>query len=103
MARGAIYDLPGPDTLTARRIVELTAGVLGQAPPRVIEVPFLSPWLSSHWVRLVTRADWAVARELVLGLTHDLLARDERYWGEIGHQRRLGFEEAARRALAEER
>jgi hypothetical protein len=63
----------------------------------------LSPALSSHWVRLVTRANWSVARELVLGLAHDLLARDARYWRLIDHEPRLTFREAARRALAEER
>ena len=39
----------------------------------------------------------------MLGLTHDLLAADDRYWQLIGHARRLPFQEAARRALAEER
>jgi hypothetical protein len=53
-------------------------------------------------VQLVTRARWSVAREVVLGLTHDLLARDDRYWGLIGHGARLPFSEAARRALAAE-
>jgi hypothetical protein len=65
-------------------------------------VPVLSPWLSSHWVRFVTRADWSVAREVVLGLAHDFLARDGRYWQLIGHEDLLPFEEAAHRALAEE-
>jgi hypothetical protein len=59
--------------------------------------------LSSHWVRLVTRANWSVARELVLGLAHDLLAQDARYWGLIGHEPLLTFREAARRALLDDR
>jgi hypothetical protein len=66
-------------------------------------VPFLSPWLSSHWIRLVTRANWPVARELVSGLTADLLAVDAAFWERIGHPAPLRFEEAARRALSEER
>jgi hypothetical protein len=33
-----------------------------------------------------------------VGLTHDLLAHDDRFWSLIGHQRRLDFAEAARRA-----
>jgi hypothetical protein len=63
----------------------------------------LSPGLSSHWVRLVTRADWSVARELVLGLQHDLLARNAEFWALIDHPRRITFNEAARRAIEEER
>jgi len=65
-------------------------------------VPLLTPRLSALWVRLVTRADWKVAREIVVGLEHDLLARDDRYWTLVHHPRQLGFAEAARRALAQE-
>jgi hypothetical protein len=98
----AWYDLPGPEVLTGREILERTAEALGRRRPFILAVPCLSPGLSSHWVRLVTRANWSVARELVFGLAHDLLARDARYWRLIGHEPRLTFREAAHRALAEE-
>jgi hypothetical protein len=68
-----------------------------------MEVPLLTPRLSSHWVRFVTRAPWHVSRALIEGLTHDLLARDDRFWRDIGHPERLPFAEAARRALAHEK
>jgi len=97
------FDLPGPETLSGREILEETARVLGRPRPRMLEVPLLTPRLSSLWVRFVTRADWAVAREVVVGLTADLLARDARYWELIDHPRLLPFAEAARRALAAER
>lgn len=97
------YDLPGPDILTGRQILQDTAHALGYRRLITIEVPVLSPRLSSHWVRLVTRADWLVARELVLGLTHNLLARNADYWKLIAYPRRLSFEAAALRAIDEER
>jgi hypothetical protein len=50
----------------------------------------------------VTRADFSLARELVLGFKGDLLPRDERYWSEIGYTPRWSFESAARKALADE-
>ena len=103
LGTSAWYDLPGPEILSGREILERTAEVLGRRRPVILAVPCLSPSLSSHWVRLVTRANWSVARELVFGLAHDLLARDDRYWRLIGHEPRLTFREAARRALAEER
>jgi uncharacterized protein YbjT (DUF2867 family) len=96
------YDLPGPDTLSGREILERVAAALGLRRPLAVNVPLLSPWLSSQWVRFVTRADWAVAREIVLGLEHDILARDDRYWTLIGHHRRLSFAEAAGLAVAAE-
>jgi uncharacterized protein YbjT (DUF2867 family) len=97
------FDLPGAEVLSGRQILERTAAVMGLHRPLMIEVPVLSPRLSSHWVRFVTRANWAVAQEVVLGLTEDLLARDARYWQRIGHVERMRFDEAARRALAAER
>ncbi|HMI94221.1 MAG TPA: hypothetical protein VK509_22770 [Polyangiales bacterium] len=59
--------------------------------------------LSSLWVRFVTRATWSVAREVVVGLADDLLARDERFWQLIEHPQRMAFADAAKVALDAER
>jgi uncharacterized protein YbjT (DUF2867 family) len=101
-AGGVSYDLPGPDVMTGRQILEETARELHLVPPLAVEVPVLTPRLSSEWVRFVTRARWSVAREVVVGLTRDLLARDDAYWRLVGHGARLPFAEAARRALVSE-
>lgn len=93
-------DIPGPDTLSGRDILERTARMLGVRQPLMISVPFLSPRLSSHWVRFVTRAEWAVAREVVVGLKTDLLATSGDYWHRIGHDHLLDFDAAAQRAIA---
>ncbi len=97
------FDVPGPETLSGQEILQRTAAALGVRHPIMIEVPFLSPQLSSHWVRFVTRAEWSVAREVVVGLKTDLLAHDDRFWGLIGHAPLLTFDEAARLAIEEER
>jgi uncharacterized protein YbjT (DUF2867 family) len=99
----ASCDIPGPFTLSGTEILEETARVLGLPHPRMIEVPLLSPRLSSLWVRFVTRANWSVAREVVVGLADDLLARDDQFWRLIDHPNRLTFAEAARVALSTER
>ena len=99
----AWFDVPGPETLSGQEILERTAAALGVRNPIMIEVPFLSPQLSSHWVRFVTRAEWSVAREVVVGLKTDLLAHDDRFWGLIGHAPLLTFDEAARLAIEDER
>jgi len=39
----------------------------------------------------------------VAGLGEDLLPKDERFWQLIGHTRLVSFDEAARRAMADER
>ena len=99
----AWFDVPGPETLSGKEILDRTAVLLGLREPLSVDVPFLSPRLSSLWIRLVTRADWSVAREIVIGLTEDLLAHDDDYWSRIDHPQLVTFDQAARRALAAER
>ena len=98
----AAYDIPGPDTLSAREILLEVAALRGRRVP-CIRVPFLSVSLSSWWLKLITRADFSLARELVLGLTDNLLPRDDRYWKEIGYTPKWRFADAARDALSRER
>ena len=102
LAASAWYDIPGPATLSGKEILEETARVMGLQSPRAIEVPLLSPRLSSLWVRFVTRAKWSIAREVVVGLTEDLLAKDGRFWQLAGHSHLMSFGDAARLALAAE-
>ncbi len=103
LTASAWFDLPGPVTLSGKEILEETARVMRFPRPRMLELPLLSPRLSSLWVRFVTRAQWSVAREVVVGLTEDLLAQDDGFWQLIGHPQRLSFAEAARQALDAER
>jgi uncharacterized protein YbjT (DUF2867 family) len=99
---GEWFDIPGPDTLSAKEILIRIAAIMGLPKPVMVEVPVLSPWLSSHWVRFVTRAEWGVAREIVVGLKDDMLARDERFWELTGHRDRIPFDHAVREALRAE-
>jgi uncharacterized protein YbjT (DUF2867 family) len=96
------FDLPGPEILSGREILMRTARALGLAEPLAVRVPVLTPGLSARWVRFVTRAQWSVAKEIVVGLTTDLVAENDRYWQAIGLPARVDFDEAARRAIAEE-
>ena len=93
-------DLPGPEILSGREILLRTAAALGLRRPAFVRVPVLTPRLSSFWVRFVTRAEWRVAREIVVGLTSDLLARDRSYWNRIGHGELVPFDAAVRAAEA---
>ncbi len=95
------FDLPGPEILSGRQILERIAALRGRRI-LALEVPLLTPQLSALWLKLVTRTDFTLARELVLGLRQDLLPKDERFWQLIGHPQLMPFDEAARRALANE-
>jgi uncharacterized protein YbjT (DUF2867 family) len=101
LPRSAWWDIPGPEALTGTEILLRVAAVMGRRPI-LVKVPFVTPRLSSHWIRLVTRADHGLARELVEGLTSDLLAARPGFWHAAGLPPPMALEEAARRALAQE-
>ena len=95
------FDIPGPEALSGGELMMRLARLQGRHVPS-FKVPFLSVSLSSWWLKLVTRADFSLARELVLGFTSDLLPKDDRYWGLIGASPRVPFDVAAMRALSNE-
>jgi uncharacterized protein YbjT (DUF2867 family) len=96
--RSAFYDLPGPEILDGRQILERVAGSVGMKPI-MIPVPVLTPRLSSYWLRLVTRADYGIARKLVSGLLSDLVSEDDGFWSVAPHLTRTPLDEAIGRAL----
>jgi uncharacterized protein YbjT (DUF2867 family) len=98
---GTWWDLPGPEGLSGKEILLRVAAVMGRRPI-LVNIPLVTPRLSSHWIRLVTRADFKLARELVEGLTSDLVATRPGYWTAAGLPAPVALEEAARRALAAE-
>jgi uncharacterized protein YbjT (DUF2867 family) len=95
------YQLPGPEILSGEQILTRVGAVLGWQP-RVINFPYLTPRLSSHWIRLVTRADMRIATELVEGLTSDLLMSEPTLWDAIDFTSVTPFDTAVRKALAAE-
>jgi uncharacterized protein YbjT (DUF2867 family) len=98
LAASAWFDIPGPDVLSAREMLEVVAALEGRRIP-AIRVPVLTPRLSAMWLKLVSGADYALARELVLGLTEDLLPQRS-FCDVTGRPPRHGFREAAASALA---
>jgi uncharacterized protein YbjT (DUF2867 family) len=100
LEHGAWFDIPGPDVLSAREMLEIVAELDGRRIP-AIRVPVLTPRLSAMWLKLVSGADYALARELVVGLTEDLLPQRS-FWEVTGDPPRHRFREAAAAALASE-
>jgi uncharacterized protein YbjT (DUF2867 family) len=99
----ALADLPGPEVLSVREILQRVAALRGRTLP-AIRAPLPAPRISALWLCLVSDADWRVVRELVAGLEHDLLPQDGGvHWERIGRRRLVPFDEAARRALAADR
>jgi uncharacterized protein YbjT (DUF2867 family) len=98
---GQSYDVGGPEVMTYRAMMERTAAIRGKQP-LLIEVPFLTPHLSSLWLQLVTPVNAAVARPLVEGLRFPTVARDDRIWERVSEPR-TSFDDAVRLTLAARR
>ncbi len=97
-AYGEGYDTGGPEVMTYRQMIERIAALLGRTPA-IIEVPVLTPYLSSLWLNLVTPVNASVARPLVEGLRNPTIAREERIRTLLPLEL-MPFDEAARKALA---
>lgn len=95
------FAIPGPDRLTFRECIERVCDQIGNRPV-MIDVPVLTPRLSSYWLRFVTGVDYHLARALAEGLKDDLVAESDEFWERIGHGERLSYDEAVRRALADD-
>jgi uncharacterized protein YbjT (DUF2867 family) len=76
-ALGESYDVGGPEILTYGDMVKRIARIRGRRPV-LLEVPVLTPRLSSYWLHLVTPVRAGVARPLIEGLRNPTVARDER-------------------------
>ena len=65
------YDIGGPDIFTYANLIEEFAKIAKLRKRIIIKVPFLSVWLSSLWIGLVTPVPVALARPLVGSLINE--------------------------------
>jgi len=96
-----VFTVPGPESLSGEEILLRTAGLLGHQP-KVYTVPLVTPRMSSYWIRLVTRANPHLARELVEGLRSDIVSEGNEIWKTMPTFTLTPFDEAVRAALREE-
>jgi uncharacterized protein YbjT (DUF2867 family) len=76
-ALGADYDVGGPEVMTYREMMERIARLRGKRP-FILEIPVLTPRLSSLWLHLVTPVNAGVARPLIEGLRNETVVQDDR-------------------------
>ncbi|MGB5547967.1 MAG: NAD(P)H-binding protein [Polyangiales bacterium] len=95
------FDVPGNERMTHANFLSRIAKSMGK-DPRLIGVPVITPRLSSYWIALVTRADLALAQELVEGLQSDLDPSGESIWDTLGDEHPTEFQSAVYQALEDE-
>jgi uncharacterized protein YbjT (DUF2867 family) len=99
---GREVQLGGPDVLSYGAMLDRMAIAMGMRPRPKVPVPFITPWLSSLWLGLVTPVDTNVARPLVEGLRTATVVTDPS--GAAPFEiTPMSFDAALARALAEER
>ncbi len=96
---GKIYEAGGPEVMTYRNMIEVIGELRGHHP-LIVEVPVLTPWLSSHWLGLVTPVNAGTAKPLIDGLKNPTVVTDDALQ-ELIPLELTSFETAARDALAD--
>ena len=70
------FDIGGPDILSYADMMRRYASVAGLTPRLLVQVPLLTPRLSSLWVGLVTPVPASLARQLVESLRNEVVCTE---------------------------
>ena len=73
---GKIFEIGGPDKMTYEQMMRLYSSIINRNL-NIIQIPFLTPRLSSYWIDLVTPVKASLARPLVDSLVHDSYVKDK--------------------------
>ncbi|MEZ3118153.1 NAD(P)H-binding protein [Halobaculum sp. MBLA0147] len=98
--RGSIYDIGAPDVWSYESLLRVTAEQKGKRV-LIVPVPVMSPGLSSHWLRLTTDVQYAIARPLAESMRHPVTVDPERDLQSVVPIKQTSVETAVQRALAE--
>jgi uncharacterized protein YbjT (DUF2867 family) len=71
-----IYEVGGSDATTYEKMILEYARVRGLRPRRIVNIPWLTPRLSSYWVDLVTPVDRSVSHALIESLVTEVVVTD---------------------------
>jgi uncharacterized protein YbjT (DUF2867 family) len=96
-----VVEIGMPEVLTYRQMIERVAAAQGRSPV-LVDVPVLTPKLSSYWTGLTTSVPAALARPLIEGLSTETVVTSDLAGRVFPAIEPVGFDEAVRRALAGE-
>jgi uncharacterized protein YbjT (DUF2867 family) len=99
-ARGRVFEIGGADRLTYLEMLQVAAEVRGGHRVPIVQVPVLTPRLSSYWLALVTDVDTTTGRNLIDSMSTEVVVTDDSI-REVVPGAPLTYAEAVRRALAE--
>lgn len=99
-AFGRTFDLGGADRLTYTAMLQQAAEELHGRSLPILEVPVLTPRLSSYWIALVTDVDPVTARNLIDSMRNEVVQRDQDI-RELVPGEPMDYRQAVRHALGE--
>jgi uncharacterized protein YbjT (DUF2867 family) len=97
-----VYDVGGADVTTYREMIAAYASARGLRRRRILDVPYLTPRLSSYWVDLVTPVDQRVSHALIESLITEVVVQDEARTERVFKVRPVGVREAIGQALGDQ-
>lgn len=93
-----VVEVGGDDVVSYRQMLEIDARIQGKTRT-VVSVPLLSPKLSALWCGLTTSVPAEVARPLIDGMVHPMVAAGDAAKRLFPDIHPVGFEEAVREAI----
>lgn len=94
-----VYEIGGTETTTYREMIDAYADARGLRRRLIVDIPYLTPRLSSYWVDFVTPVDQRVSHALIESLVTEVVVTDPDRTAGAFAIRPLGLEAAIRRAL----
>jgi uncharacterized protein YbjT (DUF2867 family) len=97
-----VYEIGGADVTTYRDMILTYARVRGLHRRRILDIPYLTPRLSSYWVDLVTPVNQQVSHSLIESLVTEVVVGFQEQTDRAFGIEPLGLGEAIAVALAEQ-
>jgi uncharacterized protein YbjT (DUF2867 family) len=97
---GKVYEIGGPDQLSYVDMLRVAGEVERGRTVPIVEVPVLTPRLSSYWLALVTDVDATTGRNLIDSMGVEVLVTDHSI-EDVVPGKPMSYEDAVRLALKE--
>ncbi len=75
-AIGRTFEIGGPESMTYLEMLQKAAVVSGTAALPIVQVPVMTPRLSSYWLALVTDVDVTTGRNLIDSMATEVVVTD---------------------------
>jgi uncharacterized protein YbjT (DUF2867 family) len=98
-----IVEVGGRDRVTYRDMISIRAEREGRRRPPMVEVPVLTPRLSSYWCALTTSVPASLARPLIEGLSTPMVVTSDAAARRFPEVHPMSFRDGLDRAMSEAR